>query len=125
MVGAFLVLDVFGLVLLSRFIGNPGFVTFRQTFVRRCQNCMTCAATAGRARSSALGLAKYLLTDAGEFDILPARSRLDWMQFDQLHRREFITHHKPKSSWLTLALCAAFTRNTSTLRDRELAIVFS
>jgi hypothetical protein len=91
MVGAFLVLDVFGLALLSRFIGNPGFVTFRQTFVRRCQNCMTCGATAGRARSSALGLAKYLLTDAGEFDILPARSRLGWMQFDQLHRRDFIT----------------------------------
>ena len=56
MVGAFLVLDVFGVALLSRFIGNPGFVTFRQTFVRSGQNCMTCpAANAGTRNPIAAG----------------------------------------------------------------------
>jgi len=43
MVGTFLVLDVFGLALLSRFIANPGVVTFRQTFVRRCHGGATSA----------------------------------------------------------------------------------
>jgi hypothetical protein len=43
MVGTFLVSDVFGLALLSRFSVRPGLVTLRQRFVRRCQgeNC-TC-----------------------------------------------------------------------------------
>ena len=38
MVGAFLVLDVFGLALLSRFAPRAGFVALRQTFVLCCQN---------------------------------------------------------------------------------------
>jgi len=37
MVGAFLLLDVFGLALLSRFSVRLGLVTLRQRFVRRCQ----------------------------------------------------------------------------------------
>jgi hypothetical protein len=37
MIGAFLLLNVFGLALLSRFSVHLGLVTLRQRFVRRCQ----------------------------------------------------------------------------------------
>jgi hypothetical protein len=49
MVGAFLVLDVFGLALVSRFSARLGLVTLRQRFVRRCQGVIFLLESAGNA----------------------------------------------------------------------------
>src|SRR5262245_30724750 len=55
MVGLFLVLDLFGLPLLSRFIAHPGFVTFRQTFVR-CSHGRNCPCPGGSTMSNGTSL---------------------------------------------------------------------
>src|SRR5262249_49833843 len=60
MVGAFLVPDVFGLALLSRFFARPRLVTLRQRFVRRCQNCAASTAVITRGARPARLRAPHL-----------------------------------------------------------------